>query len=217
MSKSEKERVRVSIAALLSSVESLVMPYLEAVEVEASTMLRDARDMVSDNPSNRFATLDADYTAYVAACQKAGVQWENKGSMGWILVTGVHAVMAWDKAEDYALARTYVGDASRVVNAIRKREEEQSREKVLGAYQEAFWAMRRGEKPIRLSSGEEDRRVEIELWAPSRACGGIVIAHDSPVYASDWSMTALRHPDAYVQDLGRLVQHAVSEANKRDA
>lgn len=54
--------------------------------------------------------------------------------------------------------------------------------KSLSAYEEAFWAMQRGETPVRLSSGDRS----VELLGADRACGGVVVRGPDVTYANDW-------------------------------
>jgi hypothetical protein len=83
----------------------------------------------------------------------------------------------------------------------------------LGAYQEAFWALQRGEKPIEVTSGERS----VWLLGLGRASGGVVMTEPegySVHYAERWASDASRSVDPYVADLGRKVFRAVADGIK---
>jgi hypothetical protein len=82
----------------------------------------------------------------------------------------------------------------------------------LEAYREAFFCLRKGDKPVKFSSGEDDRRVSAELLGPARASGGVVIVDASVSYATDWLLWARQSPDVYVQDLAWKIERAQTEA-----
>lgn len=75
------------------------------------------------------------------------------------------------------------------------------------AYQEAFWALQRGDKPIKLTSGEKS----IELLAPHRMCGGVVVDGSMVRYADDWIANA-HTVDPYIRDLAHQIRRHQSEA-----
>jgi len=86
--------------------------------------------------------------------------------------------------------------------------------KQLHAYQEAFWALRRGEKPIKLTvAAGTDMEHTIEALALSRACGGVVLDGPGVTYASEWCMRAIATGDAYRRELARFVEREVERAN----
>jgi hypothetical protein len=76
------------------------------------------------------------------------------------------------------------------------------------AYQEAFWALQRGETPVRLHSGER----HIELLAPHRHCGGVVVQGCHVVFADAWVAMVDQYSEPYLQDLARQVRRAQSDA-----
>jgi hypothetical protein len=94
----------------------------------------------------------------------------------------------------------------------RSREELEKAVHDLGAYQEAFWALRKGEKPIKIANEER----EVWLLGASRACGGVVWLDEgvSVHYAERWASDASRSVDPYVADLGRKVFRVVADAIK---
>jgi hypothetical protein len=75
------------------------------------------------------------------------------------------------------------------------------------AYQEAFWAIQRGDTPITLTSGEHT----IQLLAPGRACGGVVVMDGLVVFADEW-ISATREADPYRVELSRRVRQLQGEA-----
>lgn len=88
----------------------------------------------------------------------------------------------------------------------------------LKAYQEAFWALQRGEKPIRISVGDGDNECTVWVLGASRACGGLVL-HDvkgaSVEYVFAWSSRAGRNTvDPYLRELAHKVQKYCVEAIK---
>lgn len=92
----------------------------------------------------------------------------------------------------------------------------------LGAYQEAFWALQRGEKPIRVSTDPEGQYSDystrtVWLLALGRASGGVVMLdpHGTSVYyAERWASDASRSIDPYIADLGCKVFRTVADAIK---
>lgn len=78
----------------------------------------------------------------------------------------------------------------------------------LSAYQEAFYCLRKGEKPLTVTSGEDDREVKVELLGASRAAGGVIIDNGgaSVRYADDWIAANREHIDPYVRDVAHKVQ-----------
>jgi hypothetical protein len=84
--------------------------------------------------------------------------------------------------------------------------------KALEPYQEAFWALRRGEKPVLFTSGEGEEFRSVELLGASRACGGVVLLEGSVMYAERWAAEATHSVDPYLADLGRRVHRAIVEA-----
>jgi hypothetical protein len=96
-----------------------------------------------------------------------------------------------------------------------KRRSREELEKALhdaGAYQEAFWALQRGDKPVRIANEERS----VWLLGASRACGGVVYQEDgvSVHYAERWASEASRSVDPYIADIGRKVFRAVADAIK---
>ena len=88
----------------------------------------------------------------------------------------------------------------------------------LTAYQEAFWALQRGDKPVRLSTGEGDTECTVWVLGASRACGGLVL-HDekgaSVEYAFAWSSRAGQNTvDPYLRELAHKVQKFCTDAIK---
>ena len=84
----------------------------------------------------------------------------------------------------------------------------------LSAYQEAFWALQKGEKPVKLTSGPES----VRLLGAGRACGGVVLLDADGCcvrYAEKWSIVAQHSFSPYLADLARQVQRAVAEGVKR--
>lgn len=95
----------------------------------------------------------------------------------------------------------------------RSREELEKALENMSAYQEAFWALQRGEKPVKIQN--EERTVY--LLGASRACGGVVWLDPDGVgvhYAERWANEASRSIDPYVADIGRKVFRAVADAIK---
>lgn len=82
----------------------------------------------------------------------------------------------------------------------------------LGAYQEAFWCLRAGKVPLKLSSGDGEREVSVELLGAERASGGVIIQGPSVWYATDWCAMARETADAYVRDLAHKVERAQKAA-----
>jgi hypothetical protein len=83
----------------------------------------------------------------------------------------------------------------------------------MSAYQEAFWCLQRGEKPVKIEN--EERAVW--LLGASRACGGVVWLDPDGVgvhYAERWAGEASRSVDPYIADIGRKVFCAVADAIK---
>lgn len=76
------------------------------------------------------------------------------------------------------------------------------------AYQEAFWALQRGDEPIKLTSGEH----HIDLLAPHRYCGGVVVQGPHVVMADAWVALVDEHASAYLKDLARQVRKAQVDA-----
>lgn len=75
------------------------------------------------------------------------------------------------------------------------------------AYQEAFWALQRGDKPIRLTSGPHT----INLLAPQRHCGGLVVEDCLVTFADEW-ISRCFDVDPYAQDLVRRIRKLQGEA-----
>ena len=217
MKKSEKDKARPGIMQAISGAEAHALPFLEAVSLEAWSALRVARDAVSGEvyPAPGEHAFNAELTAFDAATVREKLSRAHPGS-AWLLRHAVVAALffATDNLDE---ARQHVARVLKVTRAKEKAEAEREKERTLGAYQEAFYALRRGEVPLKLVSGEDadERRVEVELVGATRACGGVVIVHDTPMYAGDWTAAAQRHPDAYVRDLAHKVDRAVSDAMHR--
>lgn len=76
-------------------------------------------------------------------------------------------------------------------------------EQNLYAYQEAFWALQRGEKPVRLESGG----FAVLVLGAGRACGGVTLTPDGMVIknASRWAGEAASSYNPYVRDLAQQV------------
>lgn len=95
----------------------------------------------------------------------------------------------------------------------RTREELESQIKSLEAYQEAFFCLRKGRKPVKISN--EQRTVY--LLGAGRASGGVVFTEPegySVRYATGWASEASRSVDPYIADLGRKVQACITAATK---
>jgi hypothetical protein len=95
----------------------------------------------------------------------------------------------------------------------RTREELEKALHDMGAYQEAFWALNRGEKRVKLTSGDHS----VWLLGLGRASGGVVMTERegySVHYAERWASDASRSVDPYIADLGRQVFRAVANAIK---
>jgi hypothetical protein len=104
----------------------------------------------------------------------------------------------------------------------RTREELEKSIHDLGAYQEAFWALQRGEKPLRVSTDPEGLSSDFSertvwLLALGRASGGVVLLDPSGLgvtYAERWASDASHSPDPYRASLGRKVFALVADAIK---
>ena len=75
-------------------------------------------------------------------------------------------------------------------------------------YQEAYWALRRGEKPIKLTSGE----YVIEVLALRRAHGGLVIDTPSVYYLEKWTAAHQNSVNPYIRELARKAWQLSHEA-----
>jgi hypothetical protein len=86
----------------------------------------------------------------------------------------------------------------------------EARVRELTAYQEAFHCLRKGEQPLLLTSGEDDREVKVELLGAARAAGGVIVDNEGAGvrYADDWIAANQEHIDPYVRDLVHKVQRA---------
>lgn len=83
----------------------------------------------------------------------------------------------------------------------------------MGAYQEAFWALQRGEKPVKIQN--EQRTVW--LLGAGRSCGGVVWLDPDGVsvhFAERWASEASRSIDPHIADIGRKVFRVVADAIK---
>lgn len=80
----------------------------------------------------------------------------------------------------------------------------------LEAVQEAFFCLRKGETPVKLTSG--DRTVE--FIGVGRASGGCVIEEGCVSYATDWHarVYANRHVDSDGYELARMITKAQTRA-----
>jgi hypothetical protein len=95
----------------------------------------------------------------------------------------------------------------------RSREELEKALYDMGAYQEAFWALQRGEKPVKI----ENEQRAVWLLGASRSCGGVVWLDPDGVsvhFAERWANDASRSVDSYIADIGRKVFRAVADAIK---
>ena len=82
----------------------------------------------------------------------------------------------------------------------------------LGAYQEAFWALRRGETPIKVTVSGSECEISAEVLGITRACGGVVVDGSHVSYMTDWLLRASKL-DAYHRELARKVEHEIEKAN----
>lgn len=212
--KSEADKVRPVVADALDGAEAMALPFLDEVNLEAWTALRSARDAVRDDlphPPGPEAVKE-DIEAFEAACEQHCLKSTDEGSSYGIVKSALLAGLMF-AAGEWALARREADKVRRRVNEWRRAERERERERTLLAYQEAFWALRRGELPVRLASSEGERRVEVEVLGAGRVCGGVVIVGDAGVLmADDWCAAQRRHPDVYVQDLARQVARYIGDA-----
>ncbi len=92
---------------------------------------------------------------------------------------------------------------------------EQLRE--LGAYQEAFFCIRKGMAPVKLSSGEGDEEQTCELLGAVRASGGVVIFGSSVHWANDWLHAVREHPSYITRDLADKIHREQVKAATRAA
>lgn len=93
----------------------------------------------------------------------------------------------------------------------RTRAELEAQAKEVSVYQEAFWALRRGEKPRKYKSGEHT----IETLALKRAHGGLVLLpHGTVLFAERWMAEAEKAFSPYVRELAGKVRQAIREANE---
>jgi len=95
----------------------------------------------------------------------------------------------------------------------RTREELQQTIQSLEPYQEAFWCLRKGMKPTKISN--EERTVW--LLGASRASGGVVFTEPegySVCWACQWANEASLSVDPYIADLGRKVRASVDAVVK---
>jgi hypothetical protein len=95
----------------------------------------------------------------------------------------------------------------------RTREELESTIKGLEAYQEAFFCLQNGRKPIKIKN--EQRTVW--LLGAGRSSGGVVFMEPEGYtvrYATEWASEASRSVDPYIADLGRKVHACINAAVK---
>lgn len=76
------------------------------------------------------------------------------------------------------------------------------------AYQEAFWALRRGETPRRVVAGPH----AIELLALGRHCGGVVLEGSLVTFADEWIGRVDDACDAWTHELVRRIRRLQADA-----
>lgn len=219
MAKTDVDRARPGVLEALAGAERHALPYLEAVDAEARDALRLAEEVARGEtyPTPTEALRQA-HDALGVAVKRESLRAE-AGSVAWALWTAVGAAvaLALGNAKDASTRGAPVRKWARAADEKAARDEA---ERTLLAYQEAFRALRSGERPLRLSAGcrgDGGEENVVEVLGLDRICGGVVIDHDVPVLATDWCVRALRVPDEYVRDLARQVQRATAEAAKRKA
>ena len=213
--KTDVERLGPGVAEALAGVERHALPFLEVVDLDARTALRLAQDYAGGTvyPPPEAGEIKRALDAFDEAAKREGLS-DAMWSPRWVFTSAVAAAqsLAQGQAEDARkLAAAVRGWARGEDTKARERDQERS----LLAFQEAFWALRRGEVPVKFSSGEDERRVEVELLGAARASGGVVLVGDSPVLATDWTTTASKHSDAYVRDVAYKVQRAMAEGARK--
>ena len=84
----------------------------------------------------------------------------------------------------------------------------------LEPYQFAFFALRRGCRPVRLRDDNPDpaRRRRVEILDPGSPTGGVVLEGNSCRWAGDWCSAAVQSQDVWACDMSGQVHQLQREA-----